>query len=88
MAWRSPAIGWRAVPVEFLSDQEAAAYGRFDGVPSRAKLERAFFLDDADKALIAKRRGIIRGWALRCSSPRCGSSGRSFPIRWTSRPRS
>jgi len=36
------------VPVEFLSDEQVAAYGRFDGVPSRAELER-FFLQDADR---------------------------------------
>jgi len=44
------------VPVEFLTDEEAASYGHYDGPPSRAELERAFFLDDADKALIARRR--------------------------------
>ncbi len=45
------------MPVEFLTDQEAAAYGRFAGAPFRMELERAFFLDDEDKALVAKRRG-------------------------------
>jgi hypothetical protein len=45
------------VPVEFLSDEEAAAYGRFIGPPSREELERSFFLDDADRGLIARRRG-------------------------------
>jgi hypothetical protein len=45
------------VAVEFLTDAQAAAYGRFDGVPSQADLERFFLLDDADKALIADRRG-------------------------------
>jgi len=45
------------VPVEFLSDVEAAAYGRYDGGPSRGELERVFFLDDADRELIASRRG-------------------------------
>jgi TnpA family transposase len=44
------------VPVEFLSDEQAATYGRFTAPPSRAELERFFFLDDADKALIGKRR--------------------------------
>jgi len=45
------------VRVEFLTDEEAASYGRYNGSPSRAERERAFFLDDADKALIARRRG-------------------------------
>jgi len=31
------------VPVEFLSDVEAAAYGRFDGSPLREELDRVFF---------------------------------------------
>jgi hypothetical protein len=40
------------VPVEFLSDAEAAAFGRFDGAVSREELDRVFFLDDADRATI------------------------------------
>ncbi len=43
--------------IEFLSDDQVAAYGRFVGPPERAELERFFFLDDADRALIGKRRG-------------------------------
>jgi hypothetical protein len=45
------------MPVEFLSDEQVAAYGRFDGSPSRAELERFFFLDEAARELIAGRRG-------------------------------
>jgi uncharacterized protein DUF4158 len=45
------------VPVEFLSDVEAGAFGRYEGAPSRAELERFFFLDDADRALVGQRRG-------------------------------
>lgn len=36
---------WR-VPVEFLTDEQAAAYGRFVEEPTRPELERFFYLDD------------------------------------------
>ena len=45
------------MPRGFLTDAQVAGYGRFDGVPSRADLERFFFLDDADKDLLGDRRG-------------------------------
>lgn len=45
------------VPVEFLTDEQAEAYGKFPEVPTRPELERFFFLDDVDRALISKRRG-------------------------------
>src|SRR4051812_39544700 len=43
--------------VEFLTDDEAATYGRYGEVPSRADLERVFFLDDEDRELVERRRG-------------------------------
>jgi Domain of unknown function (DUF4158) len=43
--------------VDFLTDDEAAAYGRYAGVPSQADLERGFFLDDQDRALVDRHRG-------------------------------
>ena len=46
----------RGVPVEFLTDDQAEAYGRFREEPTRPELERFFFLDDMDRDLIALRR--------------------------------
>ena len=46
----------QSVPVEFLSDQEAAAFGRYGGSVSQADLERFFYLDDADRKLAAGQR--------------------------------
>lgn len=43
--------------MDFLTEAQVARYGRFDGVPSRADLDRFFVLDDADMELVVKRRG-------------------------------
>jgi hypothetical protein len=42
-----------AVVVAEPETREVAAYGRFVGAPSRAQLERFFFLGDADSRLVA-----------------------------------
>ncbi|MFD0271350.1 Tn3 family transposase [Streptomyces sp. NPDC127106] len=44
------------MPVEFLTDEQAEAYGTFAEEPTRPELERFFFLDDMDRDLIALRR--------------------------------
>ncbi|PZS26944.1 MAG: hypothetical protein DLM58_19690 [Pseudonocardiales bacterium] len=48
----------RSMPLEFLTDAQVARYGRLDGVPSRADLERFFVLDEVDRKLIGGRRGV------------------------------
>ncbi|MGG5172943.1 DUF4158 domain-containing protein [Pseudarthrobacter sp. J1738] len=45
------------MPVAFLSDAQAAAFGRFVGEPSQNHLERFFYLDDTDQQLVRRRRG-------------------------------
>lgn len=60
------------MPVEFLTDAQAAAYAGYNGAPSRTELERFFFLDDADRELIeGKRRSHNRlGFAAQLTTAR------------------
>ena len=53
------------MPVEFLTDEEAARYGRYGERLSRLVLAKLFFLDD-DKVLIGRHRGphMMLGFAL------------------------
>lgn len=46
----------RRMAVEFLTDEQAEAYGKFTEEPTRPELERFFFLDEVDRDLIALRR--------------------------------
>ncbi|MFF8382536.1 Tn3 family transposase [Streptomyces kanasensis] len=60
------------MPVEFLTDEQAEAYGKFAEEPTRPELERFFFLDDVDRDLTARRRSTHHrlGFALQMCTVR------------------
>ena len=73
------------MPVEFLSDEEVAAYGGFVGSPSPTELARWCLLDDADLRLVNRCRvdHLRLGFALQLVTVR--ALGCSWSTRWTCR---
>ena len=71
------------MPVDFLNDDQAAAYGGYVGEVEEAELQRYFFLDDEDQSHIDRDGVRPTAWGTPYSSARFAPSAGSCRMSGT-----
>src|ERR1035437_4806903 len=72
------------MPMGCISDEQAAVYGRFEGVPSQVELERFFFIDDIDQHLVGRCHGEQEPAGVRAAAAAIPANTGTRTLLWRS----